>query len=37
MSKVPEPLYACEEWYNTPWEVSSMFFRNSIKHDDKRD
>jgi len=26
MSKVPEPcLYACEEWYNTPREVSSTF------------
>jgi len=28
-------LYACEEWYDTPREVSSMFFRDVIRHDNK--
>ena len=30
-------LYACEEWYDTPREVSSMFLRDGIRHDDKCD
>ena len=36
--KAPGPsLYACEEWYETPREVSSTFFRDGIRHDDKCD
>jgi len=28
-------LYTCEERYDTPREVSSIFFRDGIRHDDK--
>ena len=28
-------LYAYEQWYDTPREVNRMFFRDSIRHDDR--
>ena len=37
MSKGTPALYACDKCYDTPHEVSSMFFRNSIRHDDNGD
>jgi len=30
-------VYACEKWYDTPREVNSTFFRDSIRHDDNGD
>ena len=30
-------LYAWKEWYDTPREMSSMFFRDSLRHDDNGD